>query len=270
MEMRSHRCYPQRDTQGIRSICSRNVFTRPELRAFHERTVVAVTDTGRSDSDHGGRSSDDTRPADRGQGWETETSESWRPTPWPHDVPRWNDEYLDRAAIRLCRHYDLERDFRVEGERFVMYGELSIRHERHVMHPSITFAHHEAEEHLFVTEIDRPRVRDLERLTTLGDMLADEWVDADEDHYSTDFSFVVIAEDLPKDVREYVSTYSNRTLLKFGYYGHVEINLVVVVPATEESVASESADLEQAFRVWEPIVKEEPGRLDRLLGWFSR
>ncbi len=190
---------------------------------------------------------------------------------WPDDVPRWDDAYLNSVALRLCHHYDLAREYtEVRGERFRMYGELSVRHERHVLHPSITFAQHEAEEYVFVTEHERPRVSDLEALEAIGEQLAEEWVEADEDHYSTDFTFVVVAKELSEDVREFVSTYENRTLLKFGYYGHTEINLVVVAPENETSVGSRSGEIEQAFRVWEPLDPDEPGRLSRLLAWLSR
>ena len=189
---------------------------------------------------------------------------------WPEGVPRWNDDYFDRVALRLTHHYDLERDYDVDGRRFPMYGQLHVRHERHVIHQSVTFAEHRAEEHVFVDAITTPTVTDLERLSGLGERLAEEWVEADEDHYSTDFSFVVVATTLADDVAEYVDSYSNRTLLKYGYYGHTEVNLVVVVPDEETSVGSETADVEQAFRVWEPIVKAEPGRISRLLNWLSR
>ena len=189
---------------------------------------------------------------------------------WPEGVPRWNDDYFDRVALRLTHHYDLERDFDVDGNRFPMYGRLHVLHERHVIHQSVTFAEHRAEEHVFVDEITTPTVGDLERLSALGERLADEWIDADEDHYSTDFSFVVVARNLADDVATFVEGYSNRTLLKYGYYGHTEVNLVVVVPDEETSVASATADVEQAFRVWEPIVKTEPGRIGRFLNWLSR
>jgi len=188
----------------------------------------------------------------------------------PEEVPVWEDEYLDSVALRLFHHYDLERGFAVDGERFELYGRLHVLHERHALHPSLTFAHHEVEEHVFATRIDRPTTADFERFEALGERLADEWIDADEDHYSTDFTFVVVASELPEPVREYVDGYQNRTLLKLGYFGNYEINLLAVVPENEETVASENADVEQAFRVWEPIVKPEPSRLDRLLNWLSR
>ncbi|WP_114575989.1 hypothetical protein [Saliphagus sp. LR7] len=188
----------------------------------------------------------------------------------PEGVPVWNDDYLDRVGLRLAHHYDLERDHVVAGERFSLYGEMHVRHERHAIHPALTFGHHEAEEYLFVRRVDRPAVVELESMETLGERLADERIEADEDHYSTDFTFVLIADSIPDDVREFVAGYRNRTLLNYGYFGHYEINLLVVTPEGEASVASREADVESAFRVWEPIDVQEPGRLDRFLGWLSR
>ena len=37
---------------------------------------------------------------------------------WPDKLPRWDDAYLNRVALRLAHHYDLERDYAVDGERF--------------------------------------------------------------------------------------------------------------------------------------------------------
>jgi len=188
----------------------------------------------------------------------------------PEDVPTFDDEYLDSVATRLMYHYDLDRDRTVDGRRFELYGEMHVLHERHAVHPKLTFAHHEATEYVFATRIDRPTVAAFERFEAFGERLAEEWIDADEDHYSTDFTFVAVATELPESLREYLASYENRTLLKYGYFGHHEINLVCVVPERETSVASANADVEQAFRTWEPIVPEEPSRLDRFLSWLSR
>ena len=188
----------------------------------------------------------------------------------PEGVPVWEDQYLDSVARRLLHHYDLERDYVVDGERFDLYGHLEVRHERHALHPSLTFAYHETEEHLFATRVDRPTLADIERFEALGERLAAEWIDADENHYSTDITFAIVADELTEDARRYIKSYRNRTLLRKGYYGHYELNLLVVVPDREESVASEQADAEQAFRIWEPIVKESPGPLSRLINWLSR
>ncbi|WP_247730803.1 hypothetical protein [Halovivax limisalsi] len=189
---------------------------------------------------------------------------------WPDELPRWDDEYLNRVARRLAPHYDLERDYAVDGERFPMYGELRIQHQRHVLHPSVTFAEHRTQEHVFVCEIDRPTVGDLTALGALGDRLAADRVDADEDHYSTDFTFAIVADAIADDVADFVEGYSNRTLLRGGLRGHTEVNLIAVVPDAETSVASASADVEQAFRVWESIDPDEPGLLGRVLSWVAR
>lgn len=188
----------------------------------------------------------------------------------PEAVPVWNDDYLDRVGLRLAHHYDLERDHVIAGERFDLYGEMHVHHERHAIHPALTFGHHEAKEYLLARRVDRPTVAGFEELAALGERLADERIDADEDHYSTDFTFVLVANSIPAAVKEFVAVYRNRTLLKYGYFGHYEINFVVVAPEAETSVASAEADVESAFRVWEPIDVQESGRLDRLLGWLSR
>lgn len=188
----------------------------------------------------------------------------------PAEVPVWDDEYLDAVALRLLHHYDLQREYTVDGEQFELYGHLEVKHERHAIHPSLTFAHHRTEEHLFVTRTSDLSTAELQRLETLGEQIADEWIDADENHYCTDITFAVVTELLPTEVQEYIDGYRNRTLLRKGYYGHYEINLIAVSPDREETVASQEADAEQAFRVWEPVVTETPGRLSRLIDWLSR
>lgn len=188
----------------------------------------------------------------------------------PAEVPVWDDGYLDSVALRLLHHYDLQREYTVDGEQFELYGHLEVKHERHAIHPSLTFAHHRTEEHLFATRTTSLSTAELQRLEALGEQIADEWIDADENHYSTDITFAIIAEVLPTEVREYIDGYRNRTLLRKGYYGHYEINLIAVSPDREETVGSQEADAEQAFRVWEPVVTETPGRLSRFIDWLSR
>lgn len=182
--------------------------------------------------------------------------------PAPEDVPDWDDEYVDRASDRLMFNYDLEKDRRIRGERFDLFGEMRMRSEKHFFHPSLSFAHHEAREYLFVRQTDAVAVSDFERLAELGHDLADEWVEADEEHYGTEFTFVLVAPSIPDAVRSHVEGFRDRTLLKFGYYGHYEINLVAVAPDREDLVSSENADVRAAFATWEPIEKEEPGLLD--------
>lgn len=174
------------------------------------------------------------------------------------DVPVWDDEYLDRVSDRLMFNFDLERDVVHQGEPFAMYGEMHVHHQKHFFHPLLSFAHHDDWEYLFARRTGVARREELERLVGLGHDLADEWVDADEEHYSTEFTFVLIADELPADVKSFVSDFRERTLIKKGYYGHYEIHLLVVVPETEELVASREAQLEEAFRLWERIENPDP------------
>ncbi len=181
----------------------------------------------------------------------------------PVDRPEWNDEYIDRVADRLMFNYDLEKEFAAGGQSFELYGEMRLESEKHFFHPSISFAHHESREHLFARRIDRVRVSDLEALVDLGHRLADEWIEASDEHFSTDFTFAVVSEDLTPEVRSFVESFKDRTLLKFGYHGHYEVNLLVAAPSAESLAVSESADVGKAFAVWEPLEPEpEPGLLD--------
>ncbi|MGQ3410783.1 hypothetical protein ACT4ML_00770 [Natrinema sp. LN54] len=182
------------------------------------------------------------------------------------DVPEWDDEYVDRVSDRLLHNYDLEQDFAVEGERFTLYGELEMVNKKHFLHPSVSLAEHQSTEHLFVRRVDRVDDRTLDRFVDLGERLADEWIEPDEDHFSTEFTFVAVAPSIPAEIRDAVAGFDGRTLLRWGYHGHYEINLAVVSPASEELVASENADVATAFRLWEPIERDEPG----LLGLISR
>lgn len=188
--------------------------------------------------------------------------------PTLENVPDWEDEYVDRVSDRLMHSYDLEKDEVVRGRRFTLYGELRIETSKHFLHPSITYAEHQAREHLFVQRADATVDR-LESLVEFGHDLADEWVDPHEDHFGTAFTFALVAPSIPSDVRSYVEGFSDRTLLKLGYHGHYEIHLLVAAPDEEALVASENADLERAFRVWEPI-PERRGRLARLVDLFRR
>lgn len=182
------------------------------------------------------------------------------------DLPELDDEYLHRVSKRLVYNYDLEKDRVVEGERFELYGRMELTSRKHFLHPALSFAHHESTEHLFVTR--RPRVDDptLDRYVEVGHALADEWIEPDEEHFSTDFTFVVVTESIPQSVRDRVSGFEDRTLLKFGYNGHYEINLAVVDPGSEDLVGSPEAEVATAFRLWEEIEREEPG----VLGLIAR
>ncbi|MFC7069886.1 hypothetical protein [Halobaculum lipolyticum] len=184
------------------------------------------------------------------------------------DVPVWDDEYLDRVSDRLMFNYDLERDARFRGESFDLYASMRIDSQKEFFHPSLDYANHHSDEHLFARRVDRASVGELERLVELGHDLADEWVEGDEEHYGTDLSFVLVAEEVPDDVREFVVDFRERELLKYGYYGHYEIGLGVVAPGEERAVASREADVVSAFALWDdvPERKGHRGILSRLLG----
>jgi hypothetical protein len=188
------------------------------------------------------------------------------------DVPDWDDEYVDRVSDRLLHNYDLERNRTVQGHQFDLYGRLEIKRRKEFLHPALTYGDHETTEHLFVKRIDNVTVADVERLSGLGDTLADEWIEADEEHFGTEFVFGLVAPEIPADVREFVSEYESRTLLKYGYYGHYTVRLFVVAPDREASVASPETDVMRAFRLWDETDQknESTGVLTRLRTALSR
>lgn len=190
--------------------------------------------------------------------------ESLEPAEDDPDVPDWEDEYIDRVSDRLMFNYDLEKDKSVAGRRFSLYGRMQMHHQKHFLHPALSFAHHDTYDHVFATRIDTVTVSDIESLVALGHEIADDWIETDEEHYATEFTFAVVAESVPESVREFVDGFRERTMLKKGYYGHYEINLVVVAPDDEAVVASEITDLDTAFRLWERLETDENGLLDRL------
>ncbi|MFA9426196.1 hypothetical protein [Natronorubrum sp. A-ect3] len=181
-------------------------------------------------------------------------------------VPDWDDEYVDRVSDRLMHNYDLEKDFAVEGEQFTLYGTMELVSKKHFLHPALSLAEHESTEHLFVRQVDRVDDRTLDRFVELGERLADEWIEPDEEHFCTEFTFVAVTASIPESIAERVAGFDGRTLLKYGYHGHYEINLAVIAPDSKELVASDNADVATAFRLWDPIEKDEPG----LLGLLSR
>ncbi|WP_251341893.1 hypothetical protein [Haloplanus halophilus] len=182
----------------------------------------------------------------------------------PDDVPEWDDEYVDRVSDRLMFNYDLERDYRVDGEAFDLYGRLEIHTQKKFFHPAITYGHHVSFEHLFLRRIEGVRVADLERLVALAEDLADRWIEADEEHYATEFTFAVVVPEIPDDVRDFVAGFSGREMLKYGYNGYYETHLAVVAPDREAVVTSRRADVDDALSVWEPIDAARPGPLERL------
>jgi hypothetical protein len=224
----------------------------PETDTVPEQDAASGTDTGPGRDD----ASDAVPDIDAASDADPEDSH-----PEVADVPDWEDEYLDRVSDRLMHNYDLEKDLTVRGERFPLYGELEVHSEKHFFHPALSFGHHETREHLFVRRAENATVPAFERLVELGHELADEWITANEEHYSTEFTFVLVAPAISESVREFVADFRDRTLLKYGYYGHYEINLVAVAPEREEIVASSEATVEEAFRLWEPIERAEPGLL---------
>jgi len=180
------------------------------------------------------------------------------------NVPTWEDEYFDRVSDRLMYNYDLEKDRTIKGERFELYGELRMEIQKQFVHPALNYANHETEEYVFARRTNTVRVGELERLVEFGHDLADEWIVANEEHFGTDYTFVVVTDSIDDDVRSFVSGFSDRTLLKFGYYGHYEINLIVVAPDREDAVGSKTADLLEAVTLWESVSGEKQGFWTRL------
>jgi len=182
------------------------------------------------------------------------------------DVPDWDDAYFDRVSERLMFNYDLEKDRSFREERFDLYGELYMENRKQFLHPSINYANHAVQEHLFVRRQDRIDDATLDRLVSLGRDLADEWIEADEEHYGTEFTFVLVVPEVSDDDAERVRGFRDRTLLKYGYYGHYEINLAVVAPERETAVGSRNTDIEEAFAVWRPMDDgDDPGLLRRVV-----
>lgn len=185
------------------------------------------------------------------------------------NVPYWDeDPYLDRVSDRLMYNYDLRKDHRVRGERWDVYGEMRVLNQKQFFHPVLSYGDHESEEYLFVKRVTRPTVQELERLVDLGHDVAEEHVEGHEEHYRTDVTFVLVADELPDDVREFVDGFRDRTLLKFGYYGHYEVNLGVVVPGRQEAVVSEMGDVVEAFVLWEDVSEPDEGFLSRFARRF--
>jgi len=178
-------------------------------------------------------------------------------------VPEYDDEYLDRVSDRLMYSYDLDADVVVDGERFELYAEMRVRNQKQFLHPALSYADHDLMEHVFARRVPTPSVGELERLVEFAHGVADDRVEAHEEHYGTDITIVVVADRIPDAVAGFVDGFRDRTLLAFGYHGHYEVHLVVVAPDAERLVASAEADTAAAFRLWEPV--EEPDE-----GFFSR
>ncbi|ALG81029.1 hypothetical protein [Halanaeroarchaeum sulfurireducens] len=179
----------------------------------------------------------------------------------PPDVPDWEDEYIDRVSDRLMHNYDLEREVTVHGEPFGLAGEMRLESEKHFFHPSLNYANHEAREYLYARRQEHVTVSDLEHLVEVGHDIATERVERRDDHFSTDVTFVLVVPSIEPAVADFVQNFSDRTLLWFGFHGHYEINLAVVSPDEQHSVASPNADVVTAFETWEEIEPESPGLL---------
>ena len=183
-------------------------------------------------------------------------------------VPDYEDEYLDRVSDRLLYSYDLDRDVVIDGEQFALAAEMRMRSQKQFLHPALSYADHETNEYLFARRVDRPTVAELERLVSLGHTIADERVEGDEEHYGTDITFVVVAETISEAVADFVDGFRDRTLLTFGYYGHYEVNLIVVDPENETAIASEQADTAEAFALWGDVERPTEGFLSRFAKRF--
>lgn len=185
--------------------------------------------------------------------------------------PRWEDEYLEEVANRLMFSYDLERDHEVDDTVYTMYGIMQVESRTHILHPLINYGNHFSYDHLLVDRKAAVGVADLERQVELGHELADRWIVPDAEHYSTDFTFVTIVEEITDEARAYVESYEERNLLKLGYHGHYEINLILTAPAEEDIAASANADVHRAFATWRDVENiERPGFFGRVLQSIRR
>ena len=185
-------------------------------------------------------------------------------------VPDYDDEYLDRVSDRLMYSYDLDEDVVVDGERFDLTAEMRMRNQKQFLHPALSYADHDVMEYLFARRVADPTVAELERLVEFAHGVADERVEGNEQHYGTDVTVVLVADRISDPVAEFVDGFRDRTLLKFGYYGHYEVNLVVVAPDAERLVASEAASSAEALRLWEPVEEPDDGIFSRFAKRFWR
>ena len=206
--------------------------------------------------------------ADPGSGTRHDTEEL--PPEIRENVPDYDDEYLDRISDRLMYSYDLDTDVVVDGERFELYAEMRMRNQKQFLHPALSYADHDMMEYLFARRVPNPTVGEFERLVAFAHDVADERVEGDEQHFGTDVTVVLVVDQIADDVAEFVDGFRDRTLLKFGYYGHYEVNLVVVAPDRERLVASEAADIAGAFRLWEPVETPDEGFFSRFAKRFWR
>jgi len=166
--------------------------------------------------------------------------------------------------------YDLDADVVVDGERFDLTAEMRMRNQKQFLHPALSYADHDVMEYLFARRVTGPTVGELERLVEFAHGVADERVEGNEQHYGTDVTVVLVADRISDPVAEFVDGFRDRTLLKFGYYGHYEVNLVVVAPDAERLVASEAASSAEALRLWEPVEEPDDGIFSKFAKRFWR
>lgn len=218
----------------------------------------------------GGRDSEKTDS----RGDDSHNTDRPEPEPLPaeirENVPGYDDKYLDRVSDRLMYSYDLEADVVERGERFELYAKMRLHNQKQFLHPALSYADHDMMEHVFARRVTAPTVTEVERLVEFAHEVADDRVEGGEQHYGTDITVVFVADQIPEAVANVVEGFRDRTLLKLGYYGHYEVNLVVVAPDNERLVASEVADISGAFRLWEPIEEPDEGILSRVAKRFWR
>lgn len=183
----------------------------------------------------------------------------------PGHIPELTDPYLETVGQRLVHNYDLESDYTVNGEQFDLYGYLEVHNKRQVLHPALSVGHHEAREHVFLKRTETLSEADLDRVIELGHALAEEWITADEEHYSTEFIFAFVTTSLAAPVSNRIEELDERTLLKFGYHGHYDIHIAAVDPTQQHLVSNAAFDLTEALRTWDPVSGTDPGLVTRLV-----
>lgn len=185
--------------------------------------------------------------------------------------PTWDDAYLEAVANRLMYHYDLEKDRMVDDTTYDLYGILQVESKTHIFHPLLDYGNHFDYEHLFVERVPSITEREIREQVERGHALANEWIIPDAEHHSTSFTFISIVPSIPSDVESFVSGFKDRTLLKMGYHGHYEVNLVVVSPENVTLVASDNADVHRAFATWTDVGnRPKPGLIGRVIDALRR
>ncbi len=195
----------------------------------------------------------------------TEEPSTNQPSDTPEHIPELTDPYVEAVGQRLVHNYDLEGDYTVNGERFDLYGYLEVHNQRQVLHPALSVGHHESREHVFLKRTETLSEADLDRMIELGHALAEEWITADEEHYSTEFIFVFVCSSLSDPVSNRIEELDERTLLKFGYHGHYDIHIAAVDPAQQHLVSNAAFNLTEAVRTWEPVGGTDSGLMPRVV-----